>query len=177
MSPEVWKDIPGYEGRYQVSDQGRVRSLDRRCAATSKRGKVFYRWHPGRVLSPGKNTSEVPYQYVTLHTEKQNFLVHRLVLLAFVGPCPLGMEARHLDCDYQNNSLSNLTYGTHMENMADSLVAGHTTRKLTPRQVREIRARIASGEPNLRICKDYGVSDVVISNIKLGRTYREILDI
>lgn len=171
---EIWKDIPGYEGRYQVSDQGRVKSLARTYASRSKNGKIFYRRLQERIMRPGTNSSQIPYLYVTFYPEKQNFLIHRLVLLAFKGPCPVGMEVRHLDSNHLNNNLSNLAYGTHSENMGDSLRNGKTCRKLTEKQVLEIKKRIASGEPNLRICGDYGVSDVVISNIKLGRTYSEI---
>lgn len=66
-----------------------------------------------------------------------NKMVHRLVLETFVGPCPPGMECRHLDGDKQNNRLDNLCWGTHQENEKDKVRHGLT--KLTKNKVKVIR--------------------------------------
>lgn len=112
---EVWKSIPGYEGVYEVSNLGRVRSLDRyvRCRGNGRR---LFR---GRVLS-GKYDRD-GYHLVSLNLEGKEFTAkaHRLVLLAFVGPCPSGHVVRHLDGDPGNNSLDNLAYGTYLDNSED----------------------------------------------------------
>ncbi len=171
MESEVWKDIPGYEGAYQVSSLGRVRGMDRMVLSRSKFGKEYSRRMKGRELSPGHVQD---YAYVSLYPGARTELVHRLVALAFIGPCPEGMEVRHIDGNPENNCACNLEYGTHKENEADKL--RHGTRqqvcKLTPEQVVEIRKRIANGESNLAIASEYGVSDVLVSNIRLGKSYR-----
>ena len=106
-----WRDVPGYEGRYQVSDDGRVLSLPRKGA----RGRMlrltpFVRGYRAVGLS----------MYGTATTR----LVHHLVLLAFVGPRPVGAVTRHLDGDPANNVLSNVAYGTQVENQADTIRHG-----------------------------------------------------
>lgn len=171
MDAEVWRDIPGYEGAYQVSSLGRVRSLDRIVESKSKNGKSYTRFSAGRLISPSKVKE---YARVNLYPGDVCFLVHRLVASAFLGPCPEGQEVRHLNGDATDNSAANLAYGSHVENEADKV--RHGTRqvmcKLREETVRVIRDRIAAGETNVAIAKDYGVSDVVISNIRLGRGYR-----
>src|SRR6266568_3368540 len=111
MDTETWLPVPGYEGKYEVSDLGRVRSLPRR-------------WAGGRVLKP----MAARYMHVRLYGPGngswQDAKVHLLVLTAFVSACPPGCEARHLDDDSHNNVLSNLRWGTHSENIQDQLRAG-----------------------------------------------------
>lgn len=113
---EQWKPVPGWEGYYEVSDTGKVRSLPR--TITRKDGvEMKVR---GRELKGGKNPSG--HRLVTLTRVGEppsKVLVHRLVLEAFVGPCPDGLEGCHWDDDPSNNNLSNLRWATHQENMND----------------------------------------------------------
>lgn len=113
---EHWRAVPGYEGSYEVSDLGRVRSLDR----ITDRGR---RWR-GRMMT----TCPLPngYLIVTLWRDgcQRSPLVHRLVLAAFVGPAPDDTEALHGDGDRTNNRLVNLSWGTHSENAQDQLAHG-----------------------------------------------------
>ena len=100
---EEWRDIPGYEGKYQVSNLGNVFSLNKQRIITGKVDRKGYReiqlW------------SDATYKC---------FRVHNLVLLTFVGPRPDGCpETRHLNSDPSDNRLSNLAYGTQLENGAD----------------------------------------------------------
>lgn len=111
---EQWKDIKGYEGYYQVSDHGRVKSLDRVVD------------HPqGPLRRKGKEVKfkghKDDYDVVTLHkdSKRKNRMVHNLVLEEFVGPRPDGMETRHLDGNPKNNHVSNLAWGTPKENSHD----------------------------------------------------------
>jgi hypothetical protein len=101
---EIYKDVPGYEGIYQVSDQGNVRSLARVDAA-------------GRNL---KGKAMKPYTrldgYITVSLSSKNNKVHRLVMLTFVGPCPEGMNVDHFDENPANNKLCNLSYMTIGDN-------------------------------------------------------------
>lgn len=107
-TPE-WRPVVGYEGRYEVSDAGDVRSLLR----------------GGRMLS--RNRLSMGYRSVRLTktgVPPLEVKVHRLVLEAFVGPLPEGMVTRHLDGDHLNNELSNLAYGTYAENAQDTVRHG-----------------------------------------------------
>ena len=113
-----WRAVPGYEGRYEASDAGLVRSLDRHVEMLSRTGNRYTQLRRGRVLSPGKLNGK--HLHVVLEG-RNDHLVHHLVLEAFVGPCPPGMEARHADDDPSNNNLSNLSWGTRGENSGDSI--------------------------------------------------------
>lgn len=106
---ENWLPIPGFEGRYEVSDQGRVRSL---ASGTPRLVST-------RIGFGG-------YRRVTLYLNGRRWhrTVHVLVALAFIGPRPDGMEVRHLDGDQLNNCRSNLTYGTPTENHLDTVRHG-----------------------------------------------------
>lgn len=107
---EQWRPVLGYEGYYEVSDFGRVRSLDR-IGAQGRR-------YQGTILAQMRGRTG--YRQVNLHCSGQvTHLVHRLVLLAFAGPAPEGMEVRHRNGDRADNTLANLAWGTHLENMRD----------------------------------------------------------
>lgn len=113
---ERWLPIPGHEGWYEVSDFGRVRSVPR--TRIRKNGSPMTL--QGCVLKP--TPDDKGYGYVQLSYadgSRSHRPVHQLVLAAFVGPVPSGEEVRHLDGQAGNNHLSNLTYGTPLENAAD----------------------------------------------------------
>lgn len=122
----TWRDVPGWEGFYEVSDQGVVRSLPR--TVTSRVG--IPRTLKGRVM---KQATTYGYQRVALTRDNQRIylLVHRLVLSAFVGPCPDGMEACHEDSNRQNNTVTNLRWDTRSSNNRDRVRHGthHQARK------------------------------------------------
>lgn len=113
---EVWKDIPGYEGFYQMSDLGNIRSLDR--LVSGKNGTA--RKLKGHIMRPSKAVKGL---YSRIQLRKNNkvkqMLVHRLVMLTFVGPCPIGEEVLHGPAGISVNSLQNLKYGTHSKNTMD----------------------------------------------------------
>lgn len=108
---EQWKPVVGYEGIYEVSDLGRVRSLDRLDAA-GRRVR-------GRVLKLRRLPNGRPRVALARLGSTVDAYTYRLVLEAFVGPCPPGMEALHWDDDADNNTLPNLRWGTRADNMRD----------------------------------------------------------
>lgn len=122
MDSEEWRAVVGYEGRYEVSNLGRVRSLDRLVRG----GKGGLRPVKGRVLKP------MAGQYGHLSVDlckggrriRRMSRVHRLVLESFVGPCPDGMEVCHYDGDPANNRIENLRYDTRSANMFDRVRHG-----------------------------------------------------
>lgn len=119
MADETWRPVTGYEGLYEVSDHGRVRSVDR--TVTFANG--WTRDYSSQIISPSKRV----YWRVTLRDEtgrRRTWKLHTLVLAAFVGPRPEGSEGRHLDDNKDDNRLSNLAYGTRSQNRADSVRNG-----------------------------------------------------
>ena len=107
---EEWRPVVGYEGFYEVSDQGRVRRV------AAGQGSVA-----GRILRPSSDPKG--RQQVTLSGGgvARRRRVHHLVLEAFVGPRPDGMVACHWDDNPRNNALANLRWGTLADNAADAL--------------------------------------------------------
>lgn len=121
--------VKGYEGLYEVSNSGKVRSL--------KFGKV-------KELSPGGNSRG--YLIVSLYKECKckQFLVHRLVVESFIGEIPEGLIVNHKDENKQNNNVDNLEIVTQKYNLNygtrnERLSAAHTGKKLSP----ETRAKIS----------------------------------
>lgn len=121
--------------------------------------------------------------YVLLYRDKKQRMcwIHRLLLEAFVGPCPTGMECRHLDGDGTNNALSNLVWGTHFENMQDMIRHGITrpgelspSAVLSEPKVRTIMLSLASGEGASDLARQYGVSAATIDAINHGRTWKHL---
>ena len=102
MFLEEWKDIPGYEGFYQASTEGRVRNK-----------------RTGRILRPGTCGRRGNYQQVGLmkNGKRKWHRVHGLVWLTFNGPVPEGMEINHINQNVKDNRLENLNLLTHTENI------------------------------------------------------------
>jgi hypothetical protein len=116
---ERWLPCPGWEGFYEISDCGRVRSVNRTINTSA--GPKRYQ---GRILSPGRKGKGyliVQFWRVGRPTHQA---VHQLVLEAFVGPCPQGLEGCHNDGNPSNNHLSNLRYDTHINNCLDTVLHG-----------------------------------------------------
>lgn len=123
--PENWKPVVGHEGAYEVSDLGRVRSLERRVRLVTRQAGETTRRVPERVLRPGATQSG----HLSVAIGKNNSrAVHQIVMQAFVGPCPDGCEVLHLNHDPADNRLANLRYGTRSENLKMDYEAG--TRKV-----------------------------------------------
>jgi hypothetical protein len=111
----MFKPIPGYEGIYEVSDSGEIMSLERTCL--TKGGKT--RSVSVKILRHVYDGDGYPMVSLAKEGKQKLHKVHRLVLLAFVGPKPDGQEGRHLDDVKTNNNLSNLCYGTGVQNWED----------------------------------------------------------
>lgn len=108
---ERWQPIAGYEGMYEVSDAGRVRSLDRWGARA-------------RMLTQSAVTGGYLAVKLTNRDRGLTKPIHVLVAVTFIGPRPPGHHVRHLDGDQTNNRLANLAYGTPSENVQDSIRHG-----------------------------------------------------
>lgn len=124
---EEWRAVVGFEGYYEVSSEGRVRGLDRIVGA--KLGST--RRHSGRVLRPGYTASGHLMVGLCRDARPRSYTIHRLVLIAFVGPPPPGHECCHRDGVNTNNAVENLYWGTPSDNMRDQVRHGvhHGARK------------------------------------------------
>lgn len=124
---EEWRAVVGFEGSYEVSDHGRVRSLDRietfnRIIWQTGETCTVSRRHKGTLLVPEK-VKLSGYLRVQLGNIKKIY-VHALVLTAFTGPAPDSTECCHGDGDRTNNYHSNLRWGARIENVADMIKHG-----------------------------------------------------
>ena len=162
-SREIWKDVTGYEGRYQVSNMGRIRSLS--CILKPQRLKP-YGYCIVNLYQKGKMKSR---------------LVHRLVLTAFVGPCPKGMEACHFpDRNPANNRLENLRWDTPKNNCLDQKIHGtkkptYGNAKMTVDQVREARSLYATGRYTYKqLASRFGVAAVTMDCALNKRSWKHI---
>ena len=164
---EIWKSVVGYEGRYEVSNLGNVRSLPNRT-----RSGV-------RALS--LNRFKTGYLYVNLYSgtsEKRKALVHRLVAEAFIGTAPEGSEVCHNDGNRSNNRVENLRYGTRIENQADRLLHGtsaigeqNSAAKLNEE---EVIAILSTDGTHSEVAAIYKVSPSLIAKIRRGEVWKHL---
>lgn len=177
---EVWKPIPDYEGIYEASSFGRIRSLDRIAAIGNRNCHL-----KGRILSLS-TTATGGYQTVMLcgNGSRRRWLVHTLVLSTFKGLPQANQECRHLDGSRTNNRLDNLAWGTRIDNWLDRVRHGtnygvrgerHHLAKLTDTQVREIFQRYTGRYGEIaQLAKEHGVSSSRVSDIVNGKSWTHI---
>jgi hypothetical protein len=163
LKPCEWRAIPGFEGIYDVSTDGRVRS-----------------WYTGggfRLVKPRERTLQRDkdgYPFVLLYRggKAKGFRVSALVLMAFRGPRPPAGEASHRDGNKVNNAANNLIWESRIDN--EKRKEQHGTRprgsgnhasKLTEDSVQSIRARRTAGEKLLSLAQEYGVTESEVSAI------------
>lgn len=157
-----WLVIPEFPD-FEASDDGLVR-----CSYT----RLLLRQHTG----------DRGHKFVRLHTEDEESRssgVHRLVLMAFVGPPRVGQECRHLNGRETDNRLRNLKWGTRLENEEDKrrhrtgafLGERNPGARLTRYQVRAIRRRFPKGLSNKIIAAEFNVGCDAILFIRTGRTW------
>lgn len=168
---EKWQPVTGFEAEYEVSDLGRVRSLARKVA----NGPKSMRSLPAQFIAPYFRKEGYATVRLSRQRKKVGYYVHRLVAAAFLGEGPCGTEVCHRNGDKSDNHISNLYWGTRLENMADrqrlkEMAKGerHGMAKLTDAQVKAI---IADSRFHKDIADDYSVSRGLISMIKRGRIW------
>jgi hypothetical protein len=166
---EIWKDVVGYEGLYQVSNQGRVKS--------------FWIKDSGRVMKLGMGTGG--YLCVNLRKDgkSKTVMIHTLVALIFIGVRPDGLQINHIDGVKTNNHISNLEYCTPAENIHHARKMGlnntigenvHSA-KLTEYQVLEIRELYkAGGITHKDLASQYGVCRQLIGYIVNRKRWKHI---
>jgi hypothetical protein len=146
---ESWKAVPGYEGRYEVSDLGRVKSIARK--------KQF-------ILTPASNDTNPRVILCDGHGKNMPLMVHRLVLLAFVGPDE--RDALRRDKDNTNNRLTNLYYkGDEAKVYGAKKGAIH---KLGEGIAKLIRDALALGKSQRQVARECGVAQSTVSRVANG---------
>jgi hypothetical protein len=183
---EVWKDIKDYEGIYQVSNFGNVKSLDREVAPNNR---VPY-WRKGKICKQSK--SNLGYMTVgfTVNTIKVNKYVHRLVAEAFIANMNDYPQVNHIDCDKTNNRMYNLEWCTNSQNHIHAAKNGlnklHLHRVaysgeengrslLTKEQVLEIKQKYIPYKYSAKkLSKEYNVSESCITHILNNTSWKKI---
>jgi hypothetical protein len=183
---EYWVDIRGYEGYYQVSNYGNVRSLDR--VITEQTGKT--QTLKGRILKPHTNSSG--YYQINLNRKsiRTTFAIHQLVAQAFLDNRSSKPLVNHINGIKTDNNVNNLEWATYSENLehayknrlrravkTNEVASKNYKRKLTEQQVREIKLLIAAKSLTLKqIANQYDVGRSTIGSIKSGRNWSHTND-
>ena len=173
---ETWKDIQGYEGFYQVSSLGRVKSLARRVPNNGS-----YQDRPEKILSQSTHYKNGYKSVVfTVNRKQKRLLVHRLVLMTF-NPIEENLEVNHIDGNKDNNCLFNLEWSTRKQNVnhafdSDLMCVGesHHNTFLKEKEVAHIKFLINKGCSNRDIALKYKVKTSLIYSIKRGRTWKKV---
>lgn len=167
---EEWRAVSGYEGRYEVSNLGRVRSI-----AGKRAGTILY-----QPQTPMGRYKAMLFDPVTRKTT--TWLVHRLVLTAFVGPCPAGLIGCHNDGNHLNNVVENLRWGSPKSNTADMKKHGtavfgerHPHSRFSEDEVRHLRyLKRAYDFPIRYLAKLMGCSYCAVHSALVGKTWAHI---
>lgn len=177
MSEVVYRDCPGLPG-YRVGDDGSVWSCWS-AGGRYKKSTMTNQWH--RL-----NPTAKPCGHLHVMTKGGKLkLVHTLVLTAFVGPRPQGMECRHFpDRDPSNNRLENLSWGTRQQNVDDQIPHGTKRKgtmiasaKLSDDAVREIRTAAAQDSSRgyqSRLARKYHVDQSIISEVISRKRWKHV---
>lgn len=180
MVKEIWKDVPGYEGLYQVSNLGRVRSLDR-YIPHSLGGKSFVK---GRILSDKPRGKNGRYCRVILYRNGIHLgeSVHRIVAKTFIPNPDNKPQVNHINGIRTDNRVANLEWCTAKENdkhawdigLKNSLGSNQSNAILHEDDIPGIKRLIEAGLSNREIGKKYGIEESTISLIKLGKRWTHV---
>ncbi len=127
MQEEIWEDVVGFEGFYQVSNIGRVKSIERYVNAPVK---GYNSLKNSKMLKPGVNTSGYLHVALYKYNIKSYHKVHRLVAKAFIENIENKSDVNHKDGNKLNNNINNLEWNTHLENMQHAKKNGLVRKKV-----------------------------------------------
>lgn len=176
VSVEIWKPIPEWEGVYEASNEGRIRSLDKTITAVSRWGTPQVYFRAGKVLKPKADKDGYLGCHLVHAGRNKHYKVHQLVCMAFHGPAPAGHVVAHGDGTRTNNASENLRWATTQENHRDRWKHGtepvgakHPRARVTPQMAKAITKRWRHGETQAAIGADIGISQTTIGKIVNGQ--------
>jgi len=171
---EIWKAIPGFPG-YEVSDHGRVRSYRDRYGLSKVLDTVQ------TYIKPSPRYRGRLYASLSINGKSFQISIHRLVLLAFVGPCPEGLVSCHNDGNHLNNHISNLRWDTGKSNWEDRRKHGvacigekHGHAKITNQDAIKIRELYAQRVRTKDLANFYNIAETDITGIARGQFWKHI---
>lgn len=182
---EIWRPVVGWEGHYEVSNCGQVRSVDKRTLSRPRAdGSPAYRIAKGKILRSQGYGREKKWRTTYLWREQQGTHrpVHQLVLEAFVGLRPEGYVANHKDGNPVNNHVSNLEWCTVTENNRHALATGlrrmygedHHGHRFTTEQVQEMRRLHKQGLSIPSVARHFQASMHTIRKIIERKTWKHV---
>lgn len=181
---EEWRDIKGLEGLYQISNLGRIRSLDNiqirsngfKMCKFHKKGQILKTYQSGKDYKKGQG-----YETVTIYDKR--YKIHRLVAQAFI-PNPQKLpQVNHIDGNKLNNRADNLEWITNRENMLHSWGIGlreksrKKARKLKIEQVNQMRKECIPGDKEKGykpLGRKYGVSPTTVKQIVRKEKWKDV---
>ncbi len=175
------RPIAGFPG-YEVGEDSSVWSCWKN-GGNDRTSRMTDCWHRIKGWIDRRRGQEFGYAKIGLMRDGRlhHLKLHRVVLEAFVGPCPSGMESRHLNDDKSDNSLKNLAWGTQLENANDCRInrrysygVNNPRAKLTLESVSSVREQLSVGRSERKIAEQFGVSKGTIRSIKIGKTWKDI---
>ena len=169
---EEWKPIAGYEGSYEVSPEGLVRSLSRTIPYKNGAQRTF----PSVILRPFQTArGDVMVNLVDEYGLPSQHRVHRLVAETYnPNPSMYNLVVKHADGDKTNNVVSNLIWATRKSMAAYDKRKQRYNAKLSEEQVKRIREMLNVGTPGKTIAEQFGCSPQTVSRIKTGDTWRGV---
>ena len=180
MDKEIWNPVPGFGDYYEASNIGNIRSKDRIVIRNNpKTGKLCKFFYKSKILQSCPSDKD-GHQVVHLgfNLKKKNVFVHTMVLLAFVGGRPNGMECCHINGDATDNRVENLRWDTHHSNNQDRKLHGkyangqnHPMAKLSEKDILNIRS---SEKNNKELRKIYPISNSQMHRILTKQSWKNM---
>lgn len=168
---EVWKDIKGYEGEYQISNRGRIKSLPKEKLHDSISGTKYTTKE--KIMKPADNCRGYMCTMIGRNEKSRTVSIHRLVAEAFI-PNPDNLpEVNHIDGDKKNNNVENLEWVSHQDNMrhASEMDLMNKKSKLSRYEIQNMRERYIPRDSQYGIrafARKYGMSSSHITRIIHG---------
>lgn len=177
---EEWRSIKGFEGSYEVSDLGRVRSLDRMVNSAHNAKRIVL----GQILRASKEPNGYLRICLSIRNRYKSYSVHRLVAKAFIPNCDNKSQINHKDGDKENNTVPNLEWCTAKENSQHAVTTGlrvntqrgstHYGSILTESDVLTIRFLKAEGMPPKHIAEIFDIKSSHLSAIISKRIWKHV---